>query len=541
MALRIRAARMPHGLQRATWVWPPARRGPALATLGIVLLGLFVWLHVWRLAQTPGWDPQEGYNLDIAWNLLHGQARLFALRTAFAQHPPLFFLQLALVIRILGYSMVAVRALAAMYAVLTCVALLGLGRRMLGAGPALWGGLVFTVAPLLLANTRWGYSYAQLAFVGVLVLWAAWRFDQAHAAHWLTIAAVLAGVAALSDYVGVAWIVFVAFAALRRGPRASVVALGIGLGVLGLGLLACLLAAPSVFLADAGDTLGRATGGNPLAQPVALLLNYYRFLSFDPWIVLGVVGLFCIRGTHARGMLLGATALLALVVLKVRPVGPSIHTAVPLLPLLALGAGVALDSAVRTLYGWSLRWLAAVRVPRALPPRLVRLGATLTVFLVVVAPVGMALGADLAGLATTLPTQQDATLATPGDARATIAWVLAHAQRGDLVLASPELAWRFDNPSTAAGVPGGISGADLLQALAQSGQTAAFYPGDLPASRWAYAVTVEHARYVIVDNLVRRLATPDETATLVPLLAQVTRWPVVFQRGQYTVYARPAG
>src|SRR5579862_1229527 len=74
-----------------------------------LILALCVFFHAWRLTQTPGWDPQEGYTLDIAWNLAHGQVRLFALRSAFAQHPPLFYLQLALAIRLLGYNMLALR------------------------------------------------------------------------------------------------------------------------------------------------------------------------------------------------------------------------------------------------------------------------------------------------------------------------------------------------------------------------------------------------------------------------------------------------
>jgi hypothetical protein len=44
---------------------------------------------------------------------------------------------------------------------------------------------------------------------------------------------------------------------------------------------------------------------------------------------------------------------------------------------------------------------------------------------------------------------------------------------------------------------------------------------------------------VIVDDLLRQLAAPDQLPALAPILARVERWPVVFQRGQYTVYERP--
>jgi hypothetical protein len=515
-----------------------------VATLGI--LALNIYLHSYRLAATPGWDAQEGYNLDLAWNLAHGHLRLFALRSAFAQHPPLFYFQLALAIRLAGYGVFALRALTGLYAVLTCAALLGLARRLVGAGPALWTGLVFTVAPVMLANTRWGYTYAQLMLVGVLCLWAVWCHLQEGKRRWLLLAAMLAGLAAVSDYEGIALVPVVILVALRRGKRETLIGAGISLGIPMVGLLLCFLAAPDVFLADVAATLGRAAGGNLAVQLVALLVNYYRFLSLDVWLLLGVVGLFLLPQPRARAFLLGAVAALALVTLKVRDLGTSLHVLVPLLPLLALGAGIALDLAVRRLYGWGLEWLGAAlpmrrtnteeRVAENAQRRTVRLAAALGVFVVVVSPVGLATASDLAGLATTFSTRQDGTLATPDDAGRTATYVFAQARDGDLVLASPEIAWMFDAPETRRAQ---VRGADLLQTVAQGGQAAAFYSAGLPPSRWEYDVSLGRARYVVVDDLLRRLAAPDQVPTLVPMLGEVERWPVVFTCGQYTVYEQP--
>lgn len=519
------------------------RRQFGLLGAALAVLALQAFFHFYRLGQTPGWDPQEGYNLDIAWNLAHGRLRLFALTSAFAQHPPLFYLQLVVAMRLVGYSIVAVRAVAAIYSILTCGALLLVGRRIVGVGPALWGALAFTVAPIVLANTRWGYSYAQLAFAGVLCLGAGWRYRETSGKRWLVLAALLAGLAAFSDYEGIAWIAFVAVVALeRRQRRHALIATGIGVGVLVVGLLGCLIASPGIFLADFGTTFLRAAGGNVILQLILLLVNYYRFATLDAWVLLGIAGFF-LAPTQARGYLLGVLATVGLIALKVREIGLSLHSIMPLLPLLALGMGVALDLALRRLYGWSLGWmntLLARRPARHAPeaqPLPSRFGAALLVFVVVVSPLGLALASDAAGLSGTLPTRQDALLATPGDAQATMAYVVAHAHSGDLVLASPEVAWRFDHPADAPS----LAGADILQALAQSGQSAAFYPTGLPASRWAYDVSPRRARYVVVDNLTRQLATPDQVAALAQVLAQVRQWPVVFTRGQYVVYERPTG
>jgi hypothetical protein len=537
----------------------------AQVALAMALLALCVWFHVWRLAQTPGWDPQEGYNLDLAWNLLHGHLRLFALTQDFAQHPPLFYLQLALSIRLFGYNLLAVRALAALYALLTCGAVLLIGARLLGAGAALWGAAVYIVAPVMLANTRWGYSYSMLAFVGLLCLWAAWESlaapDALVARRWLLAAAGLAGLAAFSDYVGVAWIVFVALVGLARGWRRGLLALGVGAGALALGLLLCLLVAPGVFVADVFSTGGRAAGGNPIVAGILLLFNYQRLVTYDAWLLLGLVGLFLVARARQRNLLLGAVALLALVILKVRTVGPSFHTATPLLPLLALGAGVALAAGAARLFTWAAEWLApldrwldawmARRGGMAEPPRaqnariadgptlLTRTLTALLVFVVIGSPVALAGASDMVSLAGTLTTPQDVLLATPADAQTTIAFTLAHAHSGDLVLASPQIAWAFDQPEDAHGRPLGVSGADIVQTVAYGGQAAAFYPAGLPRDRWAYDITPGQARFVIVDDLLRQLAAPDQLPALRPILAQVERWPVVYRRGQYTVHERP--
>ncbi|HEX6819047.1 MAG TPA: glycosyltransferase family 39 protein [Ktedonobacterales bacterium] len=587
-----------------------------LAACGVVALA--VLLHVTRLGTTPGWDAQEGYNLDIAWNLLHGQLRLFSLSSAFAQHPPLFYLQLALSIRVFGYGIVAVRALAALYAVLTCVALLGLGRRLLGAGPALWAAAIYAGAPIMLANTRWGYTYAQLAFLGVLCLWAAWRYHETRAWRWLLIAALLAGLATFSDYEGVGWALFVALVAMPSGWRRSMVALATALSVPVVGVLACYIASPAVFSADFGTTFLRATGGGVILGLIELLINYFRFVTLDAWVVLGLAGLF-FAPARVRGFLFVALATVGVVALKVRDLGLSIHTAVPLLPLVALGAGLALHLAIRKLYGWSLAWLtdalskrlvlgaltwlragvrkrphtvteadgshpgAGARPPlrsgagfanrwfapricdaRAVvsrrrgdysrnavafglsspsprgsgsqgvrsSPRLARFLAALVVFLLLVSPLGIAIASDLAG---SIPTRQDSILAAPTDAQSAMRYVLARARPRDLVLASPALAWRFDHPDDAPA----LQGADILQSAAFEGDAVAFYPKNLPPTRWAYEVSLAHARYVIVDDLVRQLAVPGQADALIPILKHVQQWPVVYTAGQYTVYERP--
>jgi hypothetical protein len=539
-----RARRVPsllggRGGQVVTTLLSPERaRRLALGVAALGVLALCAVLHTARLAAAPGWDPQEGYNLDIAWNLLHGRLRLFALTSAFGQHPPLFYALLAVLIHLFGYSIVTLRALVAVYALLTCAVMLDLGRRALGVGPALWAGLVFAVSPTFLANTRWGYSYVQLMLVAMLCLWMLWRYLETGRDRWWAAAALLAGVGVLSDYEGIALVALVAAVVWSRERRLAARSAALALALPLLGLVVGLVAAPGVFGADLLDTFSRASGGSPALALVLALVNEYRLLTLDVWITLGVIGLFLIPEGRARLLLWLYGGLMGGVVIWVREIGPSLHTTVPLIPLLALGGGLAIHLGVRRLFAWVGGPAAGGATWRGVRPR--ALLAALVLFVVIASPVAVALAGDAAGLAGTFPTRNDAVITTrPGEAQAAARFILARARPGDLTLGSPQVVWMLDQPEDARGASRPIYAADLLQTVAYQGSAAAFYPAGLPRGRWAYEVSLGRARYVIVDNLIRRLATPDQVAGLIPLLTTVDTWPVVYHHGEYTIYERP--
>ena len=141
------------------------------------------------------------------------------------------------------------------------------------------------------------------------------------------------------------------------------------------------------------------------------------------------------------------------------------------------------------------------------------------------------------GIATTLHTKIDYSLAnSPADAQQAADYILTHAQLGDIILCSPQVAWMLDDPEDASGHETGILAADPLQSVAYTGQAIAFYPANLGQNRFVFDPTVAHARYAIVDNLWRALAQPDQAPQLQPLLELVERWPAVYHIGEYTIY-----
>ncbi len=77
---------------------------PQVALTLILIVLLAAYLRLTHLATNPGWDGDEGYNWNIAANLAAGHARMFGLKFAFVQHPPLFFLLGAAAFRLFGQN-----------------------------------------------------------------------------------------------------------------------------------------------------------------------------------------------------------------------------------------------------------------------------------------------------------------------------------------------------------------------------------------------------------------------------------------------------
>ncbi len=537
------AAREAHVAAAVTTRLRLRRWGLIMAGGSILLLALA--FHTIHLTNTPGWDGDEGYNLDIAWNLLHGRLRMFALTSAFVQHPPLFYAILAGAIRLFGESMLTLRALAVSYSLITTLLLLLLGRRMFGAGPALWGALAFTIAPLALTNTRWGYTYSQLMLVAFLGVYTCWRYLETRSRRWLFLSSVLGALAALSDYEGAFLLVLLILIALRIRWRDALVAAGIGLGFPLLVALILLATTPDTFLSDLAFTASRAGGGNLITQALTVIINFQHFLSLDAWSILGLVGLWFIRDTRLRGLIFAMLALMLIAILKVRDLNPYFHSGVPLLPWLALGAGLAIDRAITTLYTWLNSWwdtlFARFSTSASWWVTVKRFSIALVLFLALISPLGITIAADAAGIATHLHTRIDFSLANhPDDARQAVNYILAHARPGDVVICSPQVAWMLDTPEDASGHETGILAAEPLQSLAYRGQGVAFYPPNLGLHRFVFDPSIAHARFAIVDSFWRALTAPDQVPQLRPELHLVESWPAVYQVGEYTIYEQEA-
>ena len=519
-------------------------RGPLLLGLLVALAAL---LRLLNLADNPGWDGDEGYNWSIATNLAAGHVQRFALQYTFVDHPPLFYLLGAGIMRVWTHDLIALRTLSAVCGVATVPALYALAGRLGSRREGLMAACIYAVWPLAVLQSRWCYTYNLLSLLLVLALWVALPpypasennavsremvLPTAHA----TIDAAVAGEASRratrprSGLVASLTAGLLAGLALATDQEGASVALAVcatlwwrdGLRLALPGALAAaippalyigwmLAIRRSAFLFDLRHTAGRVGGGGVLAQIGDLLVRALHLLEFDPLIALGALGLLALPRSPQRRILWLQAALLALIALKVRDPSPNVRAAIPLLPLCALGLGALVWRVLAWRSGrdGSRRGMSTVRLLLAL------LGLLMA-------------GLSLAGAAGRFPTAIGFSLPRSTVQAYRLAdWINARTSSTDLVLVMPQIAPLFEAHT-----------AELLEAVAQDGQATAFYPAGIDPARFAYDTRLDAARFLVIDDFTRSWIKvyPGERA----LVARAYRsWRVVYRRGEYVVLAPP--
>ena len=522
------------------------QRKQYLPALGLVcLVAISAALRLPGLYTSPYWAGDEGYNLNIAQNLVQGRLQMYALSYAFVQHPPLFFLILGAAIKLLGANILTLRLVTAVCGIITTGFVYAIGRQTNGERGGFLAGLLFAVWPLATLSNRWGDTYNLLMLIGAATLWAGLQGIEARrretqgcigARGWLLIAAFLAGLGPVSDVEGlylVAWIVLVALYTDRRlSTLIPVVALAILPGLVFLGWI--LAVSPDVYMFDLTHNVDRVNKG--AAQIITWFLNYQAYLLVDYWLALGLLGLFMLR--RGRGAVLGLAVLMLLVILQVRSPNPYFRTAVPTLPVVALGLGMLLDRALAFLLDWLntlWRGSAFARLPALAGLR--PLWTTVPLVIFIGGPLLIATGTSIIGASGEYQTRIDNVLVTqPGNAEKVAAFLNTTAAPDDVVLLSPHYSWLVNRKS-----------AEILQSVVSQGTSAGFYPSGIPANRWVYDPYYRggQVRYIVVDDFWRTWvdelskASPGKLPEAAQLADVESTWTPVFQAGEYTVYRRP--
>jgi 4-amino-4-deoxy-L-arabinose transferase-like glycosyltransferase len=475
-----------------------------------VLAALFRWIH---LANSPAWDADEGYNWSIATNLLAGHVQRFAMQYTFVDHPPLFYFLGAAVMAVLGTGLLPLRLLSTTCSVLTIPALYGLGTSIGGRRLGLFAAMVYAFWPQAIVQSRWAYTYNLLALLVPLALWAALHpvAPRRQLLSGSVGAGLLAGCALATDQEGVAVVVAVVAALAMRGGRAALAGLFAAAIPPVLYLSWMLIWRGQALLFDIQHTALRFGGSGGISEFLPRIVHLWQI---DTLTFLGTIGLAVLPPSRAKWCVTLGQAVLAVIALKVYDPNLAFRAVIPLLPLFALGCAVLVERF----------WLATVARRRA-PQRARRLAAM--VLCIALLSTLVVDGLQAAGGYQPQPATASGLPQSPAAARAMAAWVNARVRPQDYVIAMPQIAWLLHCRT-----------AEILEAVAITGQGTAFYPAGLSPTRFVWDPRLQAARYLIVDHFTRLWIASHPAERALVRHAQ-TRWRLVYRQGEYAVYANP--
>ncbi|MCU0482412.1 MAG: glycosyltransferase family 39 protein, partial [Anaerolineae bacterium] len=323
----------------------PNRRGlswqaPTYIIIGLILI-LAGYLRFTNLSHNPAWYTDEGTHLSIAHHMMQGKIQYFAVQDSmllFAR-PPLFHACLAVISQVFGEDITTLRGFTASLGVLSTGLLFILIQITTKKSFfALWGAFLYAIYPQAILYTRFGFSYALLTPLMILIALFLTRYIQTGRWNSLALAGILAGIGLLGDIMMGSIIVTVAIITFFKSPKMLIWLIPLMALPFGSYGAVMMLTHPSAFLFDLNFTFNRL-GGIPITQQLNTISeNFTMLLSTDWWFPLGIIGIFMIQPASLR-VVCACLVLLPIVVIgrTVALFHLSLYYMSPLFPFIILG------------------------------------------------------------------------------------------------------------------------------------------------------------------------------------------------------------
>jgi len=475
----------------------------------ILLLALF--LRFWNLNKTPGWFPDEGVDLNLAWNLIHGKGQLFSTVYPFVPHPPLYYFLSGLFLLIFGKSIFVLRLFSALCSLGIIYLLYLIGAKLENKKAGLLAAFLFTIYPLVIISGRYGLSYHFFELLLTLSLYFLACFSKENKSQDLLKSALFAGLSVVTSYFGFGMVLVICLVALLKAKKQIIPVLGLALGPFVLYVITGLILDSLHFSQAVAFMFSRKDFAK---KPLEQLLASYRFFKEDFLIPVGAAGLLFLPGPIKWWALLAflGTSTFEFIF---RGFWRYISS---YLFLSMLGGGFLFDWCFRVVgkeFGKHQRW------------------GYFCAFFIFFLCVGWGyLVPDLktvySGQWFGLFEEKSYSPNSFSDLADVVAYINQKTNPEDVVLISPHLAWLIKSRTS-----------DPFQAYIYTDRGTFNFPNNMKKYHWFYYdPSLENAKFVLKDKFLDWFAC--EKPVKKEILSRIYQsWPVVYRKGEFTVYRNP--
>lgn len=221
----------------------------------IVLFSILVRFQ--NLSDVPHWFWDEGANMNMAWNIAHGNFQWFTLIFPAIPHPPLYFLLGGLMLRVFGNELIVLRIFSSLLGVSTTILLYYVGRQAVDERAGLLTSFLYAIYPVAIFWDRMAFSYNLLMFLNVLVLYCTLIFVKTKRKSLLFAASLITGLCIVTVYTGLATLAGLILVLYRFEKRSILKFVTISLIPLSILLLTMFLMMPDALVSDVLFQLNR--------------------------------------------------------------------------------------------------------------------------------------------------------------------------------------------------------------------------------------------------------------------------------------------
>lgn len=474
------------------------------------ILILVLLTRFWNLNSSPGWFPDEGVDLNIAWNLLHGKAQLFSISYPFVPHPPLFFVTSFLPIIIFGKSILAVRFVSALCGVVNVYLVFLLAREIFGDWKkASLAALIYVFLPLEWGNTRYGISYELLLSFATAFLYHFFKFLRTKDDSSIGWASLFCGLASITSYLGLVLIPLVIFLAYLKAKRRIVwtVLVSCAPFVLYVLFVFSVMHLGREFFYDLRYSLTRP-GGEGGGSGV---IGYFgTLLGTSAFVLIGLPGIFLIKNNY-RVIVPAVFLFLAIIEYKIKA------TTFFSYPFTAIG----LSAVLFTVFGYidSLpkknRWLALA-------------AGSLAAIALFVYPTAKVIKAIAVKGYFGFSQERFFAPNSLADSKDVANFINSKSTKDDVIMASPHFSSLLNSKTI-----------DPVISTVYQGYDTVNFSANFPKERFVYNSSLFNVKYAVVDKFTTGWFAFQPNVREAVLEKFWNYWPVVYQKGEYKVYRNP--